>query len=205
MTATNTHDIIVIGASAGGIEALCAVVSALPRDLYAAIFVAMHVPAWRHSALPEILSRCGPLPAVHPKSGETFVHGRIYVAPPDYHMLINPGDTIELWRGPRENNFRPAINTLFRSAAVSYGRRVTGVILTGNLEDGAAGLWWIKRMEGVSVIQDPQDAEFAQMPRTALWHVPADHVVKLAELGPTLAKLANGTRRISVQDPESGR
>jgi two-component system chemotaxis response regulator CheB len=120
-------------------------------------------------------------------------------------MLINPGGTIELWRGPKENNFRPAINALFRSAAVAYGRRVTGVILSGNLEDGTAGLWWIKRMEGAWVVQDPMDAEFAQMPQTALWHVHTDYVVKLADLGPTLTKLANGVRRIGERDEELAR
>ena len=199
---TDVHDVIVIGTSAGGVEALCAVVAALPPDLPAAVFVVMHLPAWSSSKLPEILSRCGPLPAAHPFPDERIEHGRIYVAPPDHHLLLSETGRVQLWHGPRENNFRPAINTLFRSAAVAYGPRVTGVILTGNLEDGAAGLWWIKRMEGVSVVQDPEDAEFAQMPRTALWHVNTDYVVKLAELAPTLTRLANGVRHAGAQDQE---
>jgi two-component system chemotaxis response regulator CheB len=118
----------------------------------------MHVPPWRDSLLPQILSRRGSLPAEHPAPGARIEHGRIYVAPPDYHLLLNPGDHIELWRGPKENNFRPSINTMFRSAAAAYGPRVTGVVLTGALDDGAAGLWWIKRMAGTAVVQDPADA-----------------------------------------------
>ncbi len=191
---TDSQDIIVVGASAGGIDALVAVASTLPADLPATIFVVMHLPAWHDSALPAILSRNGPLPAIHPKSGEKIERGRIYVAPPDKHLLIDSVDSVELWHGPKENNFRPSINALFRSAAVAYGKRVAGVILTGALDDGATGLWWIKRKEGIAIVQDPADAQFPQMPQAALTHLPVDYVVTAAQIGAILTALARGVR-----------
>lgn len=187
-----SQDIVVIGASAGGVEALVSVASNLPADLRAAIFVVMHIPSWRHSALPAILSRSGPFTAVHPESGDAIEHGKIYVAPPDHHLLINSGDCVELWRGPKENNCRPSINALFRSAAVAYGPRVAGLVLTGTLDDGATGLWWIKQRHGVVLVQDPEEAQFPQMPQAALSHVPSDYIVRAAEVGDVLAALANG-------------
>jgi len=160
----------------------------------------MHVPAWRRSELPKILNLAGTLPAVHPTNGELIEHGKIYIAPPDRHLQIDSGDKIQLWHGPKENNFRPSINVLFRSAAVAYGPRVTGVILTGILEDGVTGLWWIKRMSGIAVVQDPEDVKFDQMPRTALWHVPVDYIVKAADAGSLLADLARGGTPIKGAD-----
>ena len=138
-----THHIVVIGASAGGVEALNQLVEQLPPNLSAAIFVALHFPAGSASFLPEILSRARTLPAVHPQSGEKIQLGRIYVAPPDYHLLIRP-DTVELSRGPKENGYRPAIDTMFRSAAQAHGPGVVGVVLTGMLDDGTWGLKAIK-------------------------------------------------------------
>jgi two-component system, chemotaxis family, protein-glutamate methylesterase/glutaminase len=196
----DSQDIVVIGASAGGIEALIELVSALPADLQASIFVVMHLPAWHDSALPAILTRSGPLPALHPESGEIIKRGRIYVAPPDKHLLIHSGDRVELWHGPKENNCRPSINALFRSAAVAYGKRVAGVILTGALDDGATGLWWIKQREGIAIVQDPEDAQFPQMPQAALTHVPADYVLPAADLAHILTALARGVRQ-----PTAGR
>jgi two-component system chemotaxis response regulator CheB len=114
------------------------------------------------------------------------------VAPPDRHLVLDDGH-INLWRGPRENLHRPAINPLFRSAAVEYGKRVVGVILTGTLDDGIAGLWWVKRYGGVAVVQNPRDAEFSQLPAEALEHVKADYVVGLGEVSPLLISLADGT------------
>ena len=139
-TAPAGHDIIVIGTSAGGVEALAELVSRLPPDLPAAVFVVLHIPAYGTSVLPGILSRRGPLPAVHPTDGEPVRHGRIYVAPPDHHLLIEKDGTVRLARGPHENGHRPAVDTLFRSAARAYGPRVIGVVLTGTLDDGTAGL-----------------------------------------------------------------
>ncbi len=200
---SDCRDIIVIGASAGGVEALCALTSTLPADLPAAILVVLHVAPWHDSALPRLLSRCGPLPALHPKSGAKIEHRRIFVAPPDHHLLINSDQTVEIWHGPKEDNCRPSINALFRSAAVEYGSRVAGVVLTGALEDGATGLWWIKRMHGIVLVQDPADAQFPQMPRTALSHVPADFVAPAAQLGHILSDLARGIRRAKDQHERS--
>jgi two-component system, chemotaxis family, protein-glutamate methylesterase/glutaminase len=199
---SSARDIIVIGASAGGVEALRRVVSALPSDIPAAIFIVMHIPAWHDSALPAILSRCSSIPAVHPKSGDPVEHGRIYVAPPDQHLIIDSANQVQLWHGPKENGFRPSINALFRSAAVTFGARVTGVVLTGGLDDGAAGLWWIKRMGGAVVVQDPSDADFPDMPQNALLHVPADHVAKLTEIAPILDELARPLPRARTEQIE---
>ena len=180
--------IIVIGASAGGVEALETLVRALPDSLPAAVFVAMHLAPGRGSLLPDILSRAGRLPALHPENGEAFEAGKIYVAPPDHHLLIHDG-TMRLTRGARENLHRPAVDTLFRSAAVAHGPRVIGVVLTGNLDDGTAGLSAVKRCGGVAVVQDPGDASFPSMPTSALRNVPVDHCVPVAGMGPLLARL----------------
>jgi two-component system chemotaxis response regulator CheB len=185
------RDIIVVGASAGGVEALSGLVAALPSDLHATLFVVLHLPPWHRSELPKILSRAGPLPATLAIDNQPFVPGHIYVAPPDYHLLLEDGLTI-LWRGPRENRVRPAINSLFRSAAGAYRRRVTGVVLTGTLDDGSAGLWWIRRQGGAAVVQDPAEAAFSDMPENALKYVDSAHVVKIPEIGPLLARLARG-------------
>src|SRR5262245_40128982 len=138
-----TRDIIVIGASAGGLETMRTLVAQLPRDLPAAILIVWHIAPNSPSLLPEILSNSGPLPASNPKDSEEIQRGRIYVAPPDHHLIVEPG-RLCLTRGPKENRFRPAIDPLFRSAAEAYGPRVIGIILTGNLDDGTAGLWAIK-------------------------------------------------------------
>jgi two-component system chemotaxis response regulator CheB len=174
-------DIIVIGASAGGIEALKQIVAELKPDLPAALFVTLHLSPRSVSQLPEILSSCGPLPASHPINGSPIQHGHIYVAPPDRHLLLYP-DRIELSTGPKENRHRPAINVMFRSAAIAYGLRVIGMVLTGSLDDGTAGLWEIKQRGGKTIVQDPKDALFPDMPRNALEQVPIDHVMPLRGL-----------------------
>lgn len=184
-----TPNIIVIGASSGGIEALRTLVAGLPVDFPATVFVTLHIGANSPGVLHLILQRSGPLPAVMAEDKETFRPGRIYVAPPDHHMLVEP-DHICLSRGPKENRFRPAIDPLFRSAAGAYGPRVIGVILSGNLDDGTAGLWAIKRMGGITVVQDPHDALFPSMPLSALRHVRVDYVVPLAEIPDLLTRLA---------------
>jgi two-component system chemotaxis response regulator CheB len=138
------QSIVVIGASAGGVEALRTVVSGLESDLPAAVFVVLHLAPGGTSVLPSILQRAGNLPATHPTDGEAIENGRIYVAPPDHHLLIDEG-TVRIVRGPRENGHRPAIDTLFRSAARSHGPRTVGVVLSGVLDDGAAGLATVRR------------------------------------------------------------
>lgn len=184
------HDIIVIGASTGGVEALSTLARSLPRDVPAALFVVVHIPAQAPSALPTILERSGPLPARHAVDGEPIQPGRIYVAPPDLHLLVESG-RVRLMRGPKENRSRPAIDPLFRSAARVYGPRVVGVILTGALNDGTAGLLAIKRRGGMAVVQDPADAFFPSMPESALEYVHADYCLPLAQIGPVLARLAH--------------
>lgn len=182
------RDIVVIGASAGGIQALSALVGGLPADFAAAVLVVVHVPPYAVSRLPAILSRVGPLPAAPARQGEPIEAGRIYVAPPDRHVLVRQG-WIELTRGPRENHSRPAIDPLFRTAARAYGARVVGVVLSGALYDGSMGLLAIKTRGGTAVVQDPQEAAFASMPLSALQVVAADHVLPAAAMAPILCRL----------------
>jgi len=185
------RDIVVIGASAGGVPPLQRVVAGLPADLPAAVFVVMHQPSWHKSELPRVLSHKSSLPVLHAEPDQAFQRGRIYVAPPDYHLLVEH-ERIRLWRGPKENRHRPAVNALFRSAAVAHQRRVIGAILSGALDDGSTGLWWVKHFGGVAIVQDPSDATFAEMPRNAMEHVAVDHVVGASAMGPLLASLTNG-------------
>jgi two-component system chemotaxis response regulator CheB len=182
------HDIVVVGASAGGVEALARLAASVPADLPAAVFVVVHVPASATSALPEILSRQGPLPAAHVKDGEPVEPRRIYVAPPDHHLLLR-GGTVHLSRGPRENGHRPAVDPLFRSAAREYASRVIGVVLSGALDDGTAGLLAVKARGGIAVVQQPDDAMYPGMPANALAHVQVDHVETAAAMGGLLTRL----------------
>ena len=182
------HDIVVVGASAGGVEALSKFVHKLSAGLQASIFVVLHVPPQNPSMLPAILSRSGPLPAIHPTDGTVIEHGSIYIAPPDHHLLLEHGH-IHVVRGPKENRHRPAIDPLFRSASSVYGPRVIGVVLTGALDDGTAGLLAVKRLGGIAVVQDPDDALYASMPRNALEHVEVDYVLPLDDIAPKLVSL----------------
>jgi two-component system chemotaxis response regulator CheB len=182
------HDIIVVGASAGGVEALVRVMHGLPPRLPAAVFVVLHLPAGTTSVLPDLLARAGPLPAFHPKHDDVIQPGRVYVAPPDRHLLIVDG-RVRLTVGPRENGHRPAIDPLFRTAARSYGRRVVGIVLSGALDDGTAGLSAIKLRGGMAVVQNPEDALFPSMPNSAIAYVAVDHVMTAEEIGLRLAEL----------------
>jgi two-component system, chemotaxis family, protein-glutamate methylesterase/glutaminase len=184
------HDIIVIGASAGGVEALSVLVGALPAELPAAVFIVLHISADSPSLMPNILRRAGDLPALQPTDGMTIAQGHIYIAPPGQHMLIEPRH-IRIVHGPRENRHRPAVDPLFRSAARSYGPRVVGVVITGMLDDGTAGLLAVKQCGGVAIVQNPAEALYPGMPRSALEHVPVDHCVPLAEIAPLLVRLAH--------------
>jgi two-component system chemotaxis response regulator CheB len=195
-----TKNIIVIGASAGGVSALQSVCAALPADLPAAIFVAQHLSPSARSVLPQLLDRAGPLTALAPEDGQMIEVGRIYVAAPDHHMLLRDGKIL-MRRGPFENRTRPAVNALFRSAAIHYGARVIGVVLTGLLDDGTEGLIAIKAAGGLSVVQDPDDAEWPSMPRNALERDHVDHCLPLAEIGDVLARLVQESACDSIPLP----
>jgi two-component system chemotaxis response regulator CheB len=183
------RDIVVVGASAGGMELLLDLVGELPAKLPAAIFVVLHTAAGYVSALPDLLSQRGALPAVHPQHGDEILPGRIYVAPPDNHLLVRQG-FVEVVRGPKENGHRPAVDPLFRTASWSYGSRVVGVVLSGYLDCGTAGLMSVKARGGIAVVQEPGTATAPDMPQSALRRVAVDHVVQPAELPGLLARLA---------------
>jgi two-component system chemotaxis response regulator CheB len=182
------HDILVIGASAGGVEVLLEIVAELPVDLRAAIFVVVHMPANHTSELPELLSARGRMPAVHPVHGDKITPGTIYVAPPDNHVQLRLG-AIEVVRGPKDNGHRPAVDVLFRTAAASHGARVIGVVLSGYQDCGTAGMMSIKARGGIAVVQDPTSAFAAEMPRHVLERVAVDHVVQPRELPDLLTRL----------------
>jgi two-component system, chemotaxis family, protein-glutamate methylesterase/glutaminase len=184
------HDIIIIGTSAGGLEASIAIISQLPAEFPAALFVVMHMSPEEPSLLPNILSVRGALPAVHVTEGMAIEPGRIYCANPDHHLLIEPGHIHSL-RGMKENGFRPAIDATLRTAARAYGPRVVGVILTGMLDDGTAGLLAVKRRGGYAIVQDPDEALYPSMPRTARRYVAVDAVLRLTDIAPMLVRLAH--------------
>ena len=184
---------VVIGASAGGVDALLRLISKLPPDFPIPVFVVLHIPAYAASNLASILSRKGPLPAVQPLDGDPIEAGKIYVAPPDHHLLID-GKNIAVKRGPKENRFRPSIDALFRSAAYTYGSGAIGVVLSGALDDGTSGLWTIKRLGGQTLVQLPDDAEVESMPRNSMEFVEPDHISSAGDLGIILGSLAKKAR-----------
>ncbi len=187
-----TRDIIVIGASAGGVQALSTLVSELPADLPAAVFIVLHIPADPPSVLPEILSREAQLTVAHAKNGEEITRGRIYVAPPDHHLLIDD-QRVKLVHGPKENLHRPSIDTLFRSAARWAGPRVIGVVLTGARDDGTAGMRAIKKRGGIAVVQDPSEAPFPSMPLSVMQDIKVDYSMPLREIALLLNNLSRET------------
>jgi two-component system, chemotaxis family, protein-glutamate methylesterase/glutaminase len=196
------RDVMVIGASAGGVEALKVIVRALPGDLPAAVLIVLHSSPQGPYLLPHILSKAGPVEVAQTVDGAPIEHGKIYVAPPDHHLLVK-GTRISLSKGPKENRARPAIDPLFRTAAAAYGPRVVGVILTGMLDDGTAGLSAVKECGGTSVVQDPEDALYPSMPKSALQYVGADYTVSLSEIGPLLARLAREPTKLRETLPIS--
>lgn len=193
------RDIIVVGASAGGVETLSQLVRGLPSGFPASLFVVSHFPPGGRSVLPEILSRSGPLLATHAVDGEPFYPGHIYIAPPDHHLLLGPEGRMRLNRGARENHNRPAVDPLFRSAARYYGPRVIGVVLTGSLDDGTAGLMAVRAAGGLAVVQDPADAKVAAMPLNASRIAGADHVASAPDLAPLLIDLVRESANVSPQ------
>jgi two-component system chemotaxis response regulator CheB len=198
-----TNQIVVMGASAGGLETLRALLHALPGDFPLPICIVVHSAPEAPGLLGEILDRAGPLQVSNGRNRERLVARHVYVAPPDCHLLIEPG-VLRVTKGPRENGFRPAIDPLFRSAAQVYGPGAIGVVLSGSLDDGTAGLWAIKQLGGTAVVQDPADALFPGMAENALRHVHVDYVVPLVDIAPLLAALASQpiAGRSSVHVPE---
>jgi two-component system, chemotaxis family, protein-glutamate methylesterase/glutaminase len=191
----NKRNIIVIGASAGGLEAMKQIVRQLPADLDVAIFIVWHMAPDMRGIVPQILSGEGKLPTAHALDGESVRSGRIYVAPPDHHLLLEKG-RVRVTRGPKENRFRPAVDPLFRSAALAYGARVIGIVLSGALDDGTAGLWAIKQQGGLAIAQDPADAEVPSMPANAISAVKVDYITPAGEIGDLIKRLVN--EQISV-------
>jgi two-component system chemotaxis response regulator CheB len=181
--------LIVVGASAGGIPALVRLVAQLPRQLPAAVLVVQHLAAEsRGDFIVERLASHTALRCVLATDQAPLEAGTLYLAPPDRHLLAKE-DRVLVTKGPRENHYRPAVDALFRSAAVAYGPNVVGVVLTGMLHDGTAGLDFVKRCGGVAVVQDPADAEFSSMPESALSAVEIDYVAPLDQLGELLLRL----------------
>jgi len=183
-----TRDVVVVGASAGGVEALKELVSGLPAGFPATVLVVLHIPPSGSNALAAILNRAGPLEARRAGHGEPLVHGTVRVAPPDHHLLVME-DRLALSLGPRENGHRPAVDVLFRSAARAVGARCIGVVLSGALDDGSAGLVSVCARGGVAVVQDPEDALQPGMPTSAIESAAPEHVVPVAEIAGLLARL----------------
>lgn len=191
------RNIIVIGGSTGGFEGFKKIVQRLPADLDASIFIVWHMSPNLRGILPDVLNKLNTIKAAHAYDNEPIETNRIYVAPPDHHLLLEEG-RVRVTHGPKENRFRPAIDPLFRSAAYTYGMRVIGVILSGGLDDGTAGLWRIKYSGGLAVVQDPADAEVSSMPENAMREVTVDHCVAIDDMADLLVKLSQEM----IRDPE---
>lgn len=187
-----TRDTIVIGASAGGVHALMTLVASLPADLPAAVFIVLHVSPNLPSLLPTILMRDSNLPVAHATDGEKIMHGRVYVAPPDQHLIIEDRN-VKLVHGPKENLHRPSIDALFRSAAHWAGPRVIGVVLTGARDDGKVGMRAIKHRGGITIVQHPEDAAFPSMPMSVMQEIRVDYSLPLREIAPLLNDLSRQT------------
>jgi two-component system chemotaxis response regulator CheB len=195
------RDIVVIGASMGGVEALKRLLGRLPTDLPASLFIVLHTADHEPGLLARVLGAASGLPVETAEEGRRFASGHIYVAPPDRHLIVGH-DHLHVRRGPREHAARPAIDPLFRSAAVNCTTRVIGVLLTGLLNDGTSGLQAIKRCGGLAVVQDPSDAAYAEMPRSAIRHAAIDHVLPLEEISAALVALVREPPPPAEEVPE---
>ena len=202
---SSRRNIIVIGASAGGVQALTALFQLLPATLDAAVLVVLHIPAHTRSELHHILSNYSLLRVMVAEEGQSLEVNMGYVAPADRHLIVTPNDIVRVTRGPRECHVRPAIDVLFRSAAAVYGPRVIGVILSGMLDDGTAGLWAVKERGGIALVQDPADAMYASMPESAIKHVAVDFVGGIEALAEQIVNLAGGHVDMVEADSFKGR
>lgn len=197
------RNIIVIGASAGGIEAILEVTKGLPKDIPAAIFVVHHLPPYAKSKLHILINFQKNVPAVTARNGQVFEMGKIYCAVADHHMLLEKGKIV-LSKGPRENRFRPSIDALFRSAAYEYKEQVIGVVLSGALNDGTAGMYSIKRFGGLAIIQEPADATFDSMPVSVANFVETNHALPASDIGHLLGHLSSEwVNKKEIKVPES--
>lgn len=200
-TETARGNLVLIGGSAGAIEALLKIVRALPPGFSSSIFVVIHTSADSPSVLPRILSRAGQLPASHPANGERMQPGHIYVAPPDAHLTLGSHGVINVRRGPRENGHRPAIDPLFRSAVTAgYASRSIGVLLSGYLDDGSAGLYAIRSRGGIGVVQDPADALVSDLPANALAYAGAEYVLSAERIGASLGQIAGRPPKVLAME-----
>lgn len=198
------RDVVVVGASAGGVDALRALVGALPSTLPATVLVVLHLPSQARSALPAILSRSGRLPARHPADGDSLATATILVGPPDHHLTVEDG-SVRLTHGPRENGHRPAVDPLFRSAARWYGPRVIAVQLSGTLDDGASGAVTVSRFGGLVLVQDPKEALYAGMPESVLASAPVHACASAAELGRLISMLVEEEVEVTAApEPSDG-
>ena len=184
-----TRDVVVIGGSAGSLPALRRIFESIPHDLTSAIFIVRHFPSRDQSGLLDILNRTAPMSVKIAEDGEIIQQATVYLAVPDRHLLVKR-ETVHLVRGPLENRFRPAVDPLFRSAAVAHGPRVIGIVLSGALDDGTSGLAAIKSCGGIAIAQHPEEAKYPSMPQSALRHVSVDHVIASRDIGPLLAQLS---------------
>ena len=197
----NNHHVITIGTSAGGVRALRGIIKQLPSDFIGSIHIVQHLSNEFSSNLTSVLAKVSKLPVAFAVDGERIEPGRIYLAPPDFHLLLKP-DLIKVIRGPRENRMRPAIDPLFRTAAVAYRSYATGVVLTGMLDDGTAGLQAIKACGGMAIVQDPDEAEYNSMPKSAIANVEVDRVVPLQDIAGILLERVKQTPAIVKEIPE---
>ena len=195
----NAPPLVVIGGSAGALDNLLTVAKGLSADFPAAVLVVVHIPPDQPSVLPELLNNAGPLSASHAEDGERFQPGRMYVAPPDRHLLVQQS-TLQLSHGPRENRSRPSIDVLFRSAAYGHGPRVAGVILSGMQDDGTSGLWAIKEFGGSAFVQHPEEARYPSMPLSALRQVEVDDILITDQIAGRLESWANTIHTREVKD-----
>lgn len=179
---------VFVGASAGGVETLAELLSHMPPALPAPVLVVLHISPRGQDLLASILDRAGPLPAVTAAHGQVLAPGVVYVAPRDRHLLVHDGSVV-LGDGPTEHGVRPAIDVLFRSGARRYGAGAVGVVLSGMLDDGTAGLGEIRRCGGHALVQDPDEALYPQMPTSAITHVDVDWVLPVARLAAKIDEL----------------